>query len=70
MVLMAGTELPSRAIRDVRYKLIRKPAGDELYDLLTDPFEQHDLIQAELSSALQAIYAGLSSKLNSLLASN
>ncbi len=40
-----------RALRDDRFKLIRNNSGtDELYDLLTDPYETTNLLNAALST--------------------
>ena len=70
-----------RAIRDGRYKLVRKlthvvgPGGseevtmDELYDLIADPFEQDDLlVPAPVAPEAAAAYAELSAQLATLLA--
>jgi arylsulfatase A-like enzyme len=52
-----------RAVRDVRYKLIRiTSVGDEFYDLLADPFETTDLLPvltADQRAAFDALEAEL-----------
>jgi arylsulfatase A-like enzyme len=52
-----------QAARDERFKLIRRVAADELYDLEgdppaveSDPFEQNDLLAGTLTEAQQAAY--------------
>ena len=70
-----------RALRDDRYKLVRKvaqiagPGGpeehtvDALYDLLADPFEQDDLLlPAPVAPEAAAAYAELGAALEALLA--
>lgn len=68
-----------RAIRDTRYKLIRrksqgKPQPDEFYDLLEDPLERIDLLDSPLDEPLgeeeAAEYAKLQQWLEELLTSN
>lgn len=55
-----------RAIRDARYKLIRRTgAPDEFYDLELDPFETNDLFGA-LSADQQLRYDALSAELFAL----
>lgn len=53
----------SRAVRDARFKLIRRQASggqvDRLFDLSADPFEQVDLLKAPLSPEAAAAYAAL-----------
>jgi arylsulfatase A-like enzyme len=54
-----------QAVRDGRYKLIRsKGAGDELYDLATDPGEQHDLAERA-----RARSTGLTERMRAVLGS-
>ena len=53
-----------RAVRGKRYKLIRSLAGDELYDLLNDPWESVDLLLSPLTPSQQAAYAGLAAYLD------
>jgi len=53
-----------QALRGLRYKLIRfDPCREELYDLVLDPTEQHDLLRAPLTTeqglALAALRHGL-----------
>lgn len=55
-----------RAIRDARYKLIRRTgAPDEFYDLELDPFETNDLF-GSLNAAQQLRYDALSAELFAL----
>jgi arylsulfatase A-like enzyme len=58
-----------RAVRDARFKLIRRDGGDEFYDLLLDPFEQNPLDIGLLESAQQASFDALSPALDDLVAS-
>ena len=71
-----------RTVRGGQYKLVRRhftvqgPGGpqsveiDELYDLLADPLEEHDLLVAEpVAPEAAAAYAELSGNLSELLAS-
>jgi arylsulfatase A-like enzyme len=60
------------AIRDARYKLIRRfeatPVTDELFDLVADPFEQSDLLQtASLTPGQQSAYDWLRDEVVSIL---
>jgi arylsulfatase A-like enzyme len=49
-----------RAVRNARYKLVRKGLEpDELYDLEVDPFENSPLDLANLTPTQQAVYAKL-----------
>lgn len=69
-----------RAIRDDRYKLVRKlsyivgPGGemevtsDELYDLLADPFEHDDLLLPAPPPEIESVHAGLAAAMDALLA--
>jgi arylsulfatase A-like enzyme len=66
----------ARAIRDVRYKLIRRgpnPVTDELYDLFLDPFELQNLLTPSVGGAMAnshwKIYQKLSRQMLGLLAS-
>jgi arylsulfatase A-like enzyme len=60
----------SYAIRDVRYKLIVDPEGQEaLYDLELDPTENSNLLLGPLTAEQQAAYDGLVAKVTALLAS-
>jgi arylsulfatase A-like enzyme len=55
-----------RALRDVRYKLIRiTPSGDEFYDLFADPFETTDLLPG-LNAEQQAAFDLLEAELATL----
>lgn len=48
------------AVRDVRYKLIGLSyAPQELYDLLTDPFESTDLAEVAVPGELQSVVRDL-----------
>jgi arylsulfatase A-like enzyme len=58
-----------RALRDARYKLVRTENGDELYDLLADPWESADLLQVGLSPEQQTAYDALDAELVKLLGS-
>lgn len=53
----------SRAVRDARFKLIRRQAGtgqvDRMFDLAGDPFEQVDLLASPLSPEAAAAHAAL-----------
>jgi arylsulfatase B len=42
-------EAPELAVRDDRYKLVRDPQGDRLYDLWWSPDERQDLLGQELT---------------------
>ena len=60
-----------RAVRDVRHKLIRVESKtvllkEELYDLIQDPFEQHDLLLGLLSTDQQAALDSLRAVLQEL----
>lgn len=59
------------AIRDARFKLIRwynvgDARDEELYDLLTDPFESRDLLARALQPDAQASYLALRDELDEL----
>ncbi len=56
------------AIREDRYKLIRREwlRQEELYDLLTDPFEQNDLLLGALTPAQHATHVRLKQELAAL----
>jgi len=55
-----------RAIREQRYKLIRKTGSpDEFYDLESDPFETWNLLP-NLTTGEQAVYESLVAELSSL----
>jgi arylsulfatase A-like enzyme len=58
------------AIRNARYKLIRGPGGDQLYDMLADRHtESNDLLRrGELGSAERASYQELTRELDGLIA--
>ena len=56
-----------RAVRDKRYKLIRSLAGDELYDLWSDPWESVDLLLSPLTPPQQGAYGALSAYLDSTI---
>jgi arylsulfatase B len=55
-----------KAIRESRYKLLRlNPCHERLYDLIADPFETSDLLEApELSPSAQQAYLRLADKLD------
>lgn len=56
-----------RAVRDERYKLIRRiGAPDEFYDLVASPFETVDLLPGGLDPAQQAAYDALVAELVAL----
>ncbi|MCK6507461.1 sulfatase-like hydrolase/transferase [Myxococcota bacterium] len=57
-----------RAVRDERFKLVRiETTGDELYDLLADPWESDDLLVADrLSPEAETAYQALSETLDAL----
>lgn len=58
-----------KTLRDLRYKYIRFDAGgEELYDLLSDPYERQELIAAGLDAAGQAALDDLRTRLDALLA--
>jgi arylsulfatase A-like enzyme len=57
------------AIRDARYKLIRRypqPGPEELYDLLRDPFEISNLIGGPLTREQRVAYHRLAAELEKL----
>ena len=58
------------AIRNTRYKLIRRPEGDQLYDMLTDRHtERNDLLlHGKLDSIEEANHRALSLALDDLIA--
>ncbi len=59
-----------QAVRGLRYKLIRRVDGEELYDLMTDPFERNDLLrQPSLTAPQRAAYRRLDVELARILAS-
>ncbi|MBK8975105.1 MAG: sulfatase-like hydrolase/transferase [Planctomycetes bacterium] len=55
-------------VRDDRYKLIHRYSGggDEMFDLVADPFERVNLLSRGLSSAEQIAWAGLLNELSRL----
>src|SRR6185503_18777753 len=56
-----------RAIRNLRYKLIRDdPCMEELYDLVADPLERTNLLLRSLGTAERAAYDELSARLAAL----
>jgi hypothetical protein len=59
----------TKAIRDLRYKLISSVLGgpDEFYDLEVDPLETNDLVVAGMSAAEQAAYDSLKQALVTLV---
>ena len=56
-----------RAIRDERYKLHRRPAADELYDLELDPFEQSNLLEVGLDTEQRERYLYLDAQMTRLV---
>jgi arylsulfatase A-like enzyme len=56
-----------KAVRDRRYKLISCNAGDELYDLEGDPFEQSNLLDGRLTHVESLAYDRLSDVLGTLV---
>ncbi len=56
----------SRAIREARYKLIRRNAAYEFYDLWTDPFEQTNIV-GSMTPQEQAIYDSLKQQMLTML---
>jgi hypothetical protein len=60
-------EREGRAVRDERYKLIRFDQGGAIFfDLNEDPFEQSDLLDADLSVVQQIAFDRLSNALMDL----
>jgi len=53
------------ALRDARYKLIRRPGGDEFFDLLADPLEEANLLAVGLTHEQQSAYNALANALPS-----
>ena len=49
------------ALRDAQYKLIDNNGTQELYDLLTDPYENNNLMKSTLSADLQEVVKRLES---------
>jgi len=66
-------EQHQRAVRDVRYKLIRdlgdgdSVIGESLFDLADDPFETTDLLGGQLTASQQSSYAALSAVLDGIV---
>lgn len=58
-----------RALRDQRFKLIRRDSVDELYDLLEDPAEEDDLLMGRLTDVQSAAYQRLVEELVALTGS-
>jgi len=58
-----------RALRGPQYKLVRTEAGDELYDLLADPWETVDLLEVGPTPDELQAYAALDAELVVLLGS-
>lgn len=59
--------LHDRAVRDARHKLIRRvDAPDELYDLVTDPFETTNLLAVGLTPEQREAFAALEAALGEL----
>jgi len=57
----------SHAIRDHRFKLVTGKNGEELYDLVADPWESRDLLTGELDEDATTGYAALKAILANLL---
>ncbi len=57
------------AIRDERFKLVRRSGDDELYNLAADPYERNDLLAGTPTEDTQARYMSLASRLEALHAS-
>ena len=57
------------AIRDERFKLVRRSGDDELYDLVADPFERNNLLAGTQTEEARARYMSLASRLEVLHAS-
>lgn len=45
-----------QAVRDLNYKLIRRPTGEEFYNLVADPYENVNLLGDVLTPVQQAAY--------------
>jgi arylsulfatase A-like enzyme len=58
-----------RALRGIQFKLVRTESGDQLYDLVADPWESTDLIPLGLTPTQQTAYDGLVAELVALLGS-
>jgi arylsulfatase A-like enzyme len=58
-----------RMVRHERYKLYRQVAGDELYDLWQDPWENTNLLLGGLTTEERQAYAELSLRMNQILGS-
>ena len=62
------------AIRDARYKLIRRilrfgKPRDQFFDLEKDPFEQENLIRSKMSAEQKQRHAALGAEIDRLIAS-
>ena len=56
-----------QAVRGTRYKLVRfDPCREELYDVIVDPMELHDLLEAPLSTGAQRAYNAFSEHLSTI----
>ncbi len=67
---LEGSNFPERdgkAVRNDRYKLIAFSEGnDEFYDLIEDPLEDENLLDAPLSAAAESAYQALKNVLDNL----
>ncbi len=57
----------SYAIRDRRFKLVTGKNGEELFDLLNDPWELRNLLDDELDEQAATAYEEFKEELTSLL---
>ena len=58
-----------RAIRNGRYKLIKRAGGSrQFFDLEVDPFETKNLLQNTLTDVKKSNLSALDSRMNALLA--
>lgn len=62
----AGVEGADYAMRDERYKLLRRDGVLEFYDLMTDPFEHINLLDGTLSALQEERYQWLQARVTAL----
>jgi arylsulfatase A-like enzyme len=62
----AGVEGADYAMRDERYKLLRRDGVLEFYDLMTDPFEHINLLDGTLSEPQEERYQWLQAEVTAL----